>query len=348
MVKVVVSTVVKRPVKLILLHNALNFTFRMNGQRLAIDTAPPPGPECDAVALRLQTADAALSQWLPKIPTLPLHYPRRDGTTGDAVLVAPRPGEEAAPCDVLLIFIHGGGFILGDHRKVAEIALLRYNGCSAAIVSIDYRLAPQHRFPTAAHDACDAVAHFAPQAAALCRTPAGAPAPRVVVYGESAGACLALVAALFSAGRHLLSGVILSSPALDISLPTPPGPEGSPWRRYGRGHFLQTGTLGVMFGAYAPSEAERAGPWASPGLAPAELLAGLPPVLVHACELDPLLDQAHTFATRAVAAGVRTRMVVAPGVPHAAPLSLCMVYPIVAVSLLRDAALWIRTLPPRA
>ncbi len=116
--------------------------------------------------------------------------PARDGTTLHAELVVPHRPAEIGPPPVLLYF-HGGGFTVGSVRTHAPLCrhLAHLAGC--AVLSLDYRLAPEHRFPTAVHDAWDALAWLRGAAAALGLDPA-----RIAVGGDSAGGTLAVVTAL--------------------------------------------------------------------------------------------------------------------------------------------------------
>ena len=120
---------------------------------------------------------------LPRVQDV--RIPARDGAALHARLYAPRPAEAGPPLPALL-YLHGGGFTLGSvatHESLCR-ALAAQSG--VAVLALDYRLAPEHRFPTAVHDAWDALRWLAAESAAL-----GLDASRLAVGGDSAGGTLA-------------------------------------------------------------------------------------------------------------------------------------------------------------
>jgi len=194
----------------------------------------------------------------------------------------------------LLLFIHGGGFVVGGLDTHDELARRLTAAARCVTVAVDYRLAPESPFPAAADDCFAALQWAAANARELGADPA-----RVVAIGDSAGGNLAAVSALQAreAGGPPLSGQVLMYPVTDLTAPFPPAPDGEYYMVYPKLHdFFMESYL------KEPSQARLS--LVSPGLA--DTLAGLPPALVITAEYDPLCDQGEAFASRLEEAGVRT------------------------------------------
>jgi acetyl esterase len=207
-----------------------------------------------------------------------------------------------APC---LVFFHGGGWVIGDldsHdvacRKLADEGQL-------VVISIDYRLAPEHKFPAAVDDAIAATQWIAGHAKQL-----GIDASRLTVGGDSAGGNLAAVVALSARDGNGpdIAGQVLIYPATDFAMthPSHREPETSILLthaviRWFRDHYLN--------GA-ADTEDWRASP------ARAETFAGLPPAYVLTAGADPLRDEGDEYAARLKAAGVAVTHRTFPGQFH--------------------------------
>jgi acetyl esterase len=208
----------------------------------------------------------------------------------------PIPVRVYSPADGVrpgLVYFHGGGFVLGnlDSGDRACRALANASGC--VVVSVDYRLAPEHKFPAAVDDAYAAAAYVASHGDAF-----GIDARRLAVGGESAGANLAAVTALRAraAGASHLSFQLLVYPQVDFQDDSPS------MREYANDHFLTVDALNYFAGHYLRGADDGEHPDASP-LRAADL-AGLPPAFILTAECDPLRDQAETYASRLRAAGV--------------------------------------------
>lgn len=200
-----------------------------------------------------------------------------------------QPGEVRNP--VPLLFIHGGGWSLCSvethHETAAQLAA--DNGCQ--VVSVEYRLAPEHPFPAPLED-CLAAARW---------TAANAGADRIVVAGDSSGGNLAAAVALASLGDRSLPRValqVLIYPVLGADLDT------SSYRALGDGSLgLSRAQMRWYWDAYAPTRAQREDPLAVPLAAPE--FAGLPPTVLLVGDLDPLRDEARAYRDALAAAGVR-------------------------------------------
>jgi acetyl esterase/lipase len=207
-----------------------------------------------------------------------------------------------------LVYIHGGGFVLGSVDLYHDDATAIAAEAGAAVVSVEYRLAPEHPFPAGLEDCYAALSWTASHAGDLGIDPG-----RLAVGGESAGGGLSAAVALLARDRGgpALCFQFLGIPELDDRLDTPsmraytdtpiwhrPNAELS-WDYYlGEG---VRGTAGVS-------------PYAAP--ARAEDLSGLPPAYITTCEFDPLRDEGLDYGRRLIQAGVPTEMHHYPGTFH--------------------------------
>lgn len=201
-----------------------------------------------------------------------------------------RPGAVERP--PVLLYCHGGGWVVGgldSHDSVvAELAA----GAGCAALAVDYRLAPEHRWPAQLDDAWTALAWLLDEAGSL-----GLDTSRLVVAGDSAGGQLAAALALRArdAGGPPLAGQVLIYPALGLHLAEPertPAPDGPGLTAADMAAYRQ-----ALFGGPEPLD-----PLAHPLLAGD--FAGLPPAVLVTAEHDPLRDDAAAYAERLAAAGV--------------------------------------------
>ncbi len=201
------------------------------------------------------------------------------------------------------LHIHGGGWVLGraHHRDPALWALA--NACKVAVVSVDYRLAPEHPYP-AGPDDCEAAALWLVRNA---RSEFGA--DRLVIGGESAGAHLSAVTLLRLRDRHGITsfaGAVLSFGAFDLS--------GTPSvRRWGQRRLVLNTSAIQWFTDHFVPERLRRDPDVSPLYAD---LSRMPPALFSVGTLDPLLDDTLFMHARWLAAGNRAELAVYPGAAH--------------------------------
>lgn len=194
----------------------------------------------------------------------------------------------------MLVYFHGGGWVVGSLDSHDGVARYLANRARALVISVDYRLAPEHRFPAAVEDAWTSVVWAYEHASDL-----GGDAARTAVGGDSSGGTLAGVASLRARDRGMaLALQLLVYPALD-SRPGGLDQESSWWVR----QYLRT-------------DADGLNPEASPLLA--EDLRGVAPAFILSCGLDPLRHQADTYAIRLTAAGVAADHVCFDGLIHGA------------------------------
>jgi len=205
-----------------------------------------------------------------------------------------------------LVFFHGGGWVVGDldTHDVTCRSLTNQAGC--VTVSVDYRLAPEHKFPAAVEDAFAATRWVVDHAAEL-----GVDPRKVAVGGASAGGNLATVVGLIAIerGGPQLAFQLLIYPVTDAALDTPSA------RAITSDDFpLSRADMEWFWRQYLRDDADRAHPYASP--ARAKSLAGLPPVLVITAEIDPLCDEGERYAAALERAGVAARLTRYEGVTH--------------------------------
>ncbi|MEU8119327.1 alpha/beta hydrolase [Spirillospora sp. NPDC049024] len=223
--------------------------------------------------------------YLPKVPARPVRTRKVDAGGVPARLYTPKGLAEGSP---LLVFYHGGGWVIGNldtHDTVCRYLAVH---AEVRVLSVDYRLAPEHPYPAAAEDALAAYEYAVARAADL-----GADPGAVAVGGDSAGGNLAAVVGVLA--RRTPDFALLYYPATDMSV-----------RRRSRelfadGFYLTDDDMTWFSDHYCPQE-RRAEPQASPLLA--EDLAGFPPTYLVTAGFDPLRDEGEEFAARLREAGV--------------------------------------------
>ena len=194
----------------------------------------------------------------------------------------------------VLVFFHGGGWVIGNIESHDAVCRTLTNTAGCITVSVDYRLAPEYKFPAAPEDCYAATKWVAEKAATF-----NGDAARVAVGGDSAGGNLAAVVSLMARDRGGPSLVyqLLIYPATDYYLPGTPSVEEN-----AEGYMLTRNDMIWFLGHYMSSEADIKHPYIFP--LRAEDLSGLPPAMVITAEYDPLRDEGETYAVRLEQAGV--------------------------------------------
>ena len=203
-----------------------------------------------------------------------------------------------------LLYLHGGGFTIGSvaTHDVLCRELARLGRCM--VLSLDYRLAPEHAFPTASNDAWDALAWLAANAARL-----GADPGRLAVGGDSAGGTLAAVNAILARDAGLpLALQLLIYPGTTAHQDTLSHTE------FAHGPILDRAAIGWFFDQYIPSRAEREDWRFAPLLAPD--VDGVAPAWIGLAECDPLVDEGVEYGDKLRAAGVAVDLEIYRGVTH--------------------------------
>jgi acetyl esterase len=202
-----------------------------------------------------------------------------------------------------LVYFHGGGWVLGSVITAHGVCAALAHESRYTVVSVDYRLAPEHPFPAAVEDAWAATTWVHKHGAEL-----GAPGP-LAVGGDSAGGNLAAVMALRARDRGLpLAFQLLVYPVMDADLDTTSYPENA------QGYWLTRAGMAWFWDQYLP-DGDRFHPDASP--LRAEDVSGTPPALVITAEYDPLRDEGEAYARRLEEAGVPVTLSRYDGLIHA-------------------------------
>lgn len=248
-------------------------------------------------------------QWACGLPspavaaTVEVAMTRADGSTLNARLYRPleSAGDDELP---LLIYFHGGGWCVGDLESYDVLCRQLANGSGCAVLSIDYRLAPENPFPAAVEDAIFSIEWAAEQAQRL-----GIDRGCIALGGDSAGGNLSIVGALLARERASVAirFMFLVYPSTEIASERPSR------QLFSQGYLLDRESLEWFYGHYLPAgndEDWRASPMRAPSL------AGLPPILLVTAECDPLADDCVAFAERVRAEGGEIEHVAVDGVVH--------------------------------
>jgi acetyl esterase len=280
------------------------------------------------VEARAQTTASFEAFWNADRPTLWAVYNHEiPGPRGPIRIRLYDPGvTRPAPC---LIYIHGGGWVIcnldthdGACRRLALAGELM-------VASVDYRLAPEHKFPAGLEDCVAAVRWIAAHGGEWGIDPG-----RLAIGGDSAGANLALASllSLRDAGERPARAGLLIYGAYTTET------DSASHRAYGDGSYiLSNDDMRWFWGHYLNGEADRRNPLAAPLLAD---LRDLPPLLVTACEFDPLHDDSTRLVARLEGAGTPHRFAFWPGVIHACIHMTRMLD--VAQSHIENMAGWVR------
>ncbi|MGH3239145.1 MAG: alpha/beta hydrolase, partial [Spirillospora sp.] len=224
--------------------------------------------------------------YLNRVPARPVRTREVDAGGVPARIYTPKGLPDGSP---LLVFYHGGGWVIGDldtHDTVCRYLAVH---AGVRVLAVDYRLAPEHRYPAAAEDALTAYEYAVTNAEKLGADPAA-----VAVGGDSAGGNLAAVVGVLAERRPAFA--LLFYPATDMTV-----------RRrsrelFGNGFYLTDEDMVWFSGHYCPDKPRRAEPSASPLLA--DDVSGFPPTYLVTAGFDPLRDEGEAFARRLEEAGV--------------------------------------------
>ncbi len=240
----------------------------------------------------------------PALPAQDITLPARDGALLRARLYRGAAAHPGAPLPALLYF-HGGGYVVGGLDSHDALCRTLAHRTPCAVLAVDYRLAPEHKFPTAFHDAEDAALWLGANGHAH-----GLDTTRVAFGGDSVGGTLAtaLTIAARQAGRTQPLLQLLLYPCTSIRQ------DSASHRRYASGHLLEQRTLQWMFNHYLRSDDDRQD-WRFAPLA-AQDFSRLAPAHIVLAEYDPLVDEGQAYAERLRAAGVGTQLEIHKGMVH--------------------------------
>ncbi len=236
------------------------------------------------------------------IEKLPAHIEDRTiaaDPTGEVSLRIVRPEKSSGMLPVIMYF-HGGGWILGNanthDRLVRELA----NGAKAAVVFVNYTPSPEAKYPTAIEQAYAATKYIAEHGGTLNLDPT-----RLAVAGDSVGGNMAAAVTLLAKDRGgpQINFQLLFYPVTDASLDTPS------YRQFAKGPWLTKAAMKWFWDAYEPRVASRKKPTISPLRASVAQLKGLPSALVLTDENDVLRDEGEAYAQKLTVAGVHVTAV---------------------------------------
>ena len=235
-------------------------------------------------------------------PPAPELHEVRDLLAGSVPVRVYRPTDGVLPA---FVFFHGGGWVVGDLDTHDVVCRQIAQQANAVVIAVDYRLAPEHRFPAAVDDAWSATTWAAAHAGELGIDPA-----RIAVGGDSAGGGLAAVMALMARDSRTLRLVlqVLIYPVMDLRA------QSESYSTFAEGYLLTRAAMQWYIAQYAPAP-DAAHDWrGSPLLAP--WVHSVAPALIIAAELDPLVDEGAAYARRLQGARVPTDYQVMPGMVH--------------------------------
>jgi acetyl esterase len=282
----------------------------------------PVVPEIQALLDQMAAAPLDIGEVDP--PTMRALYTALRAADGEPVAVGPvvdvaipGPGGDV-PARVyrptadgiapVLVWYHGGGWTIGDVETSDPTARKLCQRAGVVVVSVDYRLAPEHPYPAAPDDAWAALTWVAEHIGEHGGDPA-----RLAVGGDSAGGNLAALVAIRARdlGGPAIRHQLLVYPATDLTMRHPSIVEN------GEGYFLTKATMDWFLDHYLGADRSHGDP-ASPAVSPlaVEDLTGLPPAQVLTAELDPLRDEGDAYAARLADAGVPVDHVSGPGLIH--------------------------------
>lgn len=261
-----------------------------------------PIHELDPVAVREQSAKVgSLSHPPEKVERVQNRM--IPGSAGEIPVRIYTP-KGTAPFPAILYF-HGGGWVLGDLDIGDSVCRTLANVAGSVVVSVDYRLAPESKFPAAVEDAYAAVLWVAENA-----TEIDADCDRIAVVGESAGGNLAAAVSLMARDRGTIKIAyqLLIYPVLNYEFET------ESYRNFAEGYFLTKAGIIWYWNHYLATPKDGKNKYASPLLA--ENLEGLPSALIVTAEYDVLRDEAEAYARRLREAGVPVKVIRYEGMIH--------------------------------
>lgn len=215
-----------------------------------------------------------------------------EGQAVRLVIVRPAGATGVMPA---FVFIHGGGWVLGDFPTHERLVRDLVVGSGATAVFVDYDRSPEARFPVAINQAYAATRWVAAHGGEI-----GVDGGRLAVVGNSVGGNMAAVVALMAKdrGAPALRCQVLLWPVTNARFDTPS------YEQFAEGHFLTRNMMRWFWDAYAPDPRDRQDVHASPLQASLERLRGLPPALIQTAEMDVLRDEGEAYARQLDRAGV--------------------------------------------
>jgi acetyl esterase len=261
----------------------------------------PPMHELSPAAARQQMIDATAALGQPQAVDS-IEDRAVSGSGGEIPVRIYKPAGQRLP---VIVYYHGGGWVIGNLDTHDGYCRALANAAGAIVVSVDYRLAPEHKYPAAAEDAYVATCWASENASAI-----GGRSGPLAVGGDSAGGNLAAAVALMARDRRgpAIGCQLLIYPITDGDFDTPS------YHDFATEYFLTRDTMIWFWDQYCAADADRRQAYLSP--LRAENLRGLPPALVMTAEYDPLRDEGEAYAAQLRAAGSEVRLTRYEGMIH--------------------------------
>jgi acetyl esterase/lipase len=268
-------------------------------------TADPPYLYELTPAQARAVLDDVQKQPIEKLP-VDEHWISVPSPYGDVRVRLLRPLEAVAPLPVIL-YMHGGGWVLGNAMTHDRLVRELVAGTGAALAFVEYDRSPEARYPVAIEQGYAVAQHLTRTGAAHGLDP-----ERMAVAGDSVGGCMTAALTLMAEGRGDVRFVhqSLFYPVTDAAMDT------VSYERFAEGYYLTAKAMAWFWDAYAPDHEARASAYASPLRASDQQLAGLPPALVIVDECDVLRDEGEAYAARLRANGVDVTTVRYDGAIH--------------------------------
>lgn len=239
-------------------------------------------------------------------PPVDEHWITVPAAVGDVRVRMLRPPDSTETLPVIL-YMHGGGWVLGDAGTHDRLARELVAGTGAALAFVEYDRSPEARFPVAIEQGYNVARHITREGAVHGLDPT-----RMAVAGDSVGGCMTAALTLMAEGRGDVRFVhqSLYYPVTDAAMDTPS------YGQFAEGYHLSANAMAWFWDAYAPDRETRRQAYASPLQASDQQLAGLPPALVIVDECDVLRDEGEAYAARLRAVGVDVTTVRYDGTIH--------------------------------
>jgi len=278
----------------------LDFASKAMMEQIAALGAPPLHELSPELARERSRAMVAAAGPAPRMARVEDHVVAAFGGSFPVRVLVPEQ-----PARGVIVYYHGGGWVIGDLYTHDGICRSLVNAAGCAVASVDYRLAPEFKYPTPVEDSWAGLQWVVANGARLGLDPA-----RMAVGGDSAGGNLAAVMALLARDRRgpRLALQLLIYPVTNYAFDT------ASYRDNANGYLLEKDAMEWFWNHYLRNDAERANPYASP--LRAANLKGLPPALVITAEFDPLRDEGEAYAAKLAAADVDVRCVRYLGMNH--------------------------------
>lgn len=267
-------------------------------------------PNFGAKAIENSTPEEVRKMWR-KMSQMFRDVPAYSGTISDQSIAGPggplgiRIYMPPSKPKRALVYAHGGGMVIGDLESYDAVGRSISTAADAVVISVDYRLAPEHKFPSQPEDFYAALSWTHANAAAL-----GIDPNRIAVGGDSAGGNLSAAISLMSRdkGGPKIAAQLLVYAGVDLTMSS------ASYERVGKGYLLTTAAVRHFWDLYLPDRSAANNPLASPLLASNH--KDLPPAIVVLAGLDPLVDEARAYAGKLKSAGVPVEMKKFPNMMH--------------------------------